>query len=501
MRTKTNMKSSFGLALLLLLLYGCGNHHRAGEHFRQGAAYEQQGRNADAMREYQLAAGGDNDSGYVVKAIDAIGNLYLAAGNRDEALEQFRQSLNLATDTHDTVMMVLSLRDMSRCYRGDATTQGTDTAINCFERADSLIAAARLDSLRILLWPEWIAVTMETGDIATVARMLDQDSVIMSGITDDQGPLWLARGRAQLMVGRREEATASLQQAAASQNIKTHAAATTLLSQMEADDGRYEPAWLSAMECVAMLDSIHRQTVTTNHNHVESLVRQLEVERENSNLRYRLVLTGVGTLLVILGLVTFFRGKTRRLRQMAERYRQAQETMHRNSEAYVAEAENNIAQLTAEIDNARQHNDQLEAELLTLKRQREEQRLTEVRERRTQQESLMATFRQTSLHAAFDSVGQSGNGTVGEDVWKQLESFANQHAGQFVERLMDYYPQMKPNDLRLCLLVKMGFTNLQISNIFHRTQQATTNARKRLFTRMFNKEGQSDDLNRFILSF
>ena len=67
------------------------------------------------------------------------------------------------------------------------------------------------------------------------------------------------------------------------------------------------------------------------------------------------------TLLAILGLVTFFRGKTRRLRQMAERYRQAQETMHRNSEAYVAEAENNIAQLTAEIDNARTPHDWTEA--------------------------------------------------------------------------------------------------------------------------------------------
>ena len=495
------MRPILCFVLLLFILYGCGDQRQTGEHFRQGAAYERQGRHADAMREYQLAAGGDNDSGYVVKAIDAIGNLYLTAGNRDEALAQFERSLNLATDTRDTAMMVLSLRDMSRCYRGDATALGTDTAISCFERADSLITAAHLDSLRIQLWPEWLAVTMETGDIAAVARMLDQETGIMSGIDSDQGPLWLAKGKAQLMVGRREEAAASLQQAAASQNIKTHAAATTLLSQMEADDGKYEPAWLSAMECVAMLDSIHRQTVTANHNHVESLVRQLEVERENANLRIRLVIIAVATLLAILGLVTFFRGKTRRLKEMAERYRQAQETMHRNSEAYVAEAEQNIALLSSEIDNARQHNDQLEAELLTLRRQREEQRLTEVRERRTQQENLMATFRQTPLHAAFDSVGQNGTGTVSEEVWKQLEAFANQHAGQFVERLMEYYPKMRLNDLRLCLLVKMGFSNLQISNIFHRTQQATTNARKRLFTKMFNKEGQSDDLNRFILSF
>ena len=493
------MRQWFCFVVLWLFLWGCSDSRRAGEHFRQGAHYEQQGRHADAMREYRLAAGGDNDSGYVVKAVDAIGHLYLAAGNRDEALAQFRQSLRLATDAHDTAMMVLSLRDMSRCYRGDAPQSAPDSAIGCFEHADRLISAACLDSLRIQLWPEWLAVTMEAGQLDAVARMLDQDVGVPS--SDDQGPLWLAKGRAQLMVGRRSEAVASLQQAAASQNVKTHAAATMLLSQMEADDGQYEPAWLSAMECVAMLDSINRQTVAANRNHVESLARQLEVERENAHLRLRLVLIGVATLLCILGLVAFFRNKTRRLRQVAERYRQAQEAMNRNSEAYMAEAERNIAQLTTEIENARQHNDQLEAQLLTLSRQREEQRLTEVRERRTQQENLMAAFRQTDLHAAFDAVGQTGQGAIDEEQWRLLETFADQHAGQFVERLMQYYPKMKPNDLRLCLLVKMGFTNLQMSNIFHRTQQATTNARKRLFARIFNREGQSDDLNRFILSF
>lgn len=488
--------------LLLLLLFGCSDSRTAGEHFRRGANYEQQGRQADAMREYRLAANGDNDSGYVVKAVNAIGHLYLAAGNREEALAQFGRSYSIAAETGDTAMMVLSLRDKSRCFRGEGFYNVSDSAINCFERAAGLIAAAGIDSLYMQLWPEWLAVTMESGDVDAVARMLDQMGDAVSNYGDgDQGPLWLAVGRAQLMIGKGDEAAASLQQAAASQNIKTHAAATMLLSQMEAEDGRHESAWLSAMECVAMLDSINRQTVTANRNHVESLERQLEVERENANLRLRLVLGSVLALLAILGLVTFFRSKTRRLRLTAERYRQAQEAMHRNSEAFMAEAEQNIARLTEEIEQARLQNDQLEAELLSLSRQREEQRLVEARERRTQQENLMAAFRQTDLHAVFERVGQNGSGNVGEEEWGLLEVFADQHAGRFAERLMDYYPKMKPNDLRLCLLVKMGFSNLQISNIFHRTQQATTNARKRLFSRMFNKEGQSDDLNRFILSF
>jgi len=493
------MKRPFLVFAFALVLASCSQQQGAGFHYRRGARYEQQGRHADAMRAYRMAASGNNDSGYVEKANAAIGHLYLAAGNRAEALAHYRKSYALAADSRDTAMLVLALRDMSRCYRGGAAGM-PDSALACFEEAEHLIRRAHLDTLRPQLWPEWLAVTMEAGDLDAVGRMLDQQPIVPD-LTTDQGPLWLAMGRAQLMAGRRQQAVASLQQAAGSTNVKTHAAATMLLSQVEADDGNHEDAWLSAMECVAMLDSINRQTVAANRNHVEALAQQLEVERENASLRLRLVLTAVAMLLAIAALAAFFRSKTRRLRQTAERYRQAQQAMHRNSEAYMAEAEHNIARLNAEIDNARQHNDQLEAQLLALSRQREEQRLTEARERRTQQEQLMAAFRQTPLHTAFDGVGQTGSGTIGEEQWKQLEDFANQHAEQFVGRLMEYYPPMRTNDLRLCLLVKMGFSNLQISNIFHRTQQATTNARKRLFTRMFNREGQSDDLNRFILSF
>lgn len=489
------------LTMLLLIIIGCGDSHQAGKHFRQGVTYEQQGRQADAMREYQLAVECRDDSGYQVRAMDAIGHLYLEAGKREEALAQFRQSLLLATENRDTAMMVLSLRDMSRCFRGNSQENSSDSAIACFDQASRLISQAHLDSLSIQIWPEWLAATVEAGNLDAVAQLLDQQPRVSPSLSKDQGPLWLARGRTLLVIGQREEAEASLQQAAASPNIKTHAAAAMLLSQMEADDNQYEDAWLNAMECVAMLDSINSQTVAANKNHVELLTHQLEVERDNARLRLRLVLTGVAMLLAILCLTAFFRSKTRRLRLMAERYRQAQEAMHRNSEAYVAEAQRNIDNLTKEIEHAREQNDLLQTQLLSLTRQREERRLNEAREHRTQQESLMAAFRHTELHAAFDAVGQTGQGSISEEQWRQLELFADKNAERFAGRLMEYYPKMRPNDLRLCLLVKMGFTNLQISNIFHRTQQASTNARKRLFTRIFDKEGLADDLNRFILSF
>ena len=153
----------FLMAFLLVSAVACRQQQppSAESYYMQGKAYEQQGRTADALRQYQLAFGnGSDNSEYVRKSINAMGQLYLAAGRRDDALTQFRRSYDYAASSHDTVLMVLSLRDMSRCLR---TPEWLPSAANCFERADQLITSAHLDSLRQQLLPEWIDVLTQLG--------------------------------------------------------------------------------------------------------------------------------------------------------------------------------------------------------------------------------------------------------------------------------------------------------------------------------------------------
>ena len=443
------------LALLIAvasLLIACSERETTEERYRQGVLFEQQGRRADAMREYQLAAGdGFNNEEYALKAVNAIGHLYLSAGNRDEALTQFRRSFDLASSGRDTVMMVLALRDMSRCLR---TEEWLPSAENCFERADQLITTAQLDSLRPQVWPEWLSVLMQTNNHEAVQKRLDA-LIALDGQMPLDASAWLTIGRAYMMLGQMREATQSLQRAAESGNVKTNAAATMLLSQLEGAGGHYEAAWLSAMESVAMMDSVERQSTAMNSDLVDSLSGQIGVERENARLRLRLVLLGVVALLSVGVVVAFFRWRLQRL----------------------------------------------QAQAVTQSRQQEEQRLASVQQNRSRQDDLLAAFRQTAVYAECDRIGQGGSGDLSEESWQQLQALLNEHADGFVNRLVVFYPKLKPAELRLCCLIRLGLSNLQISNIFHRTQQATTNARKRLYARMFDRDGSADELNQFILSF
>lgn len=435
------------LVVAMLVLVGCVDRKSAEDHYYEGCQLEQQGRKGDALKAYRLAQEEGGSSEWAVEATLAMGNLQLLAGNRDDALTAFRYAFDLSQISRDTLRMVYALRDMSRCLR---TSEWIASAANCFIKADGLAQAAHLDEARADLWPEWMDVALQQGDKEQVSQLLEETLG-----ADGLGAMWLARGRALLWLGREAEAEEALLRASESANVKTHAAATMLLSQMESGNGRYESAWLSAMECVAMMDSVNRQTVRENGDLVSSLEDQIGVERENGQLRLRLWGVAVLALLAIGSVIAFFRWRMRHL----------------------------------------------QAQVVTQSRRQEEQRLAAQEQNRSQQDRLLAAFRQSAFYADCERIGQGGSGEIDDDTWAQLQTLLNEHADGFVNRLVVFYPKIKPAELRMCCLIRLGLGNLQISNIFHRTQQATTNARKRLFTRMFEREGTADELNQFVLSF
>lgn len=446
-----------------LVFAGCMGRNSAEDYYRNGCQLEQQGRKADALKAYRLAQEEGGTSEWAVEATLAMGNLQLLAGNRDDALTAFRRAFDLSQSSRDTLHMVYALRDMSRCLR---SPEWIASAANCFVKADELAQAAHLDEARADLWPEWMDVALQQGDKEQVSQLLEEierperstdaaDPLASMKEEDGVGAMWLARGRALLWLGREAEAEAALLRASESANVKTHAAATMLLSQMESGNGRYESAWLSAMECVAMMDSVNRQTVRENGDLVSSLEDQIGVERENGRLRLRLWGMALLALLAVAGVAAFFRWRMRRL----------------------------------------------QAQVVTQSRRQEEQRLAAQEQNRSQQDRLLAAFRQSAVYAECERIGQGGSGELSDDAWVQLQALLNEHADGFVNRFVVFYPKIKPAELRMCCLIRLGLGNLQISNLFHRTQQATTNARKRLFTRMFEREGSADELNQFVMSF
>ena len=227
------------------------------------------------------------------------------------------------------------------------------------------------------------------------------------------------------------------------ENVNSRASAAMYLGELASEADDWELAYGYAQECAALVDSAKLQMQEENANLVSSLSGQLDVERENYRL-YRTMAIIIVVAITLLAFATVYvRGHIARLRHLQEA-----------------------------------------------------ERLAQVNRARSCQEQLVEQFRNTRLYRQI-LVSES----VTPEQWEEIIAYLNENADGFTEKLSAFYPAIKPQELQTCQLLKLEFTNQQIAIILCKTQQAITNLRKRLYQKMFDKEGSADELNQFLRLF
>ena len=311
-------------------------------------------------------------------------------------------------------------------------------ALGCFEKADSLILTSSVDSLKLYVYPEYISLLM-TLDRADDARGL----VSQLARNHQSGPSCLVAGRFYLEMGVTDSAEFFFQRCMETDNVNSRASAAMYLGELASEADDWELAYGYAQECAALVDSAKLQMQEENANLVSSLSGQLDVERENYRL-YRTMAIIIVVAITLLAFATVYvRGHIARLRHLQEA-----------------------------------------------------ERLAQVNRARSCQEQLVEQFRNTRLYRQI-LVSES----VSPEQWEEIIAYLNENADGFTEKLSAFYPAIKPQELQTCQLLKLEFTNQQIAIILCKTKQAITNLRKRLYQKMFDKEGSADELNQFLRLF
>lgn len=313
-----------------------------------------------------------------------------------------------------------------------------EAALKCFEEADSLILSSSADSLKLYVYPEYISLLMRMNR-ADDARQL----VFQLTKNYQSGPSCLVAGRFYLEIGITDSAEYFFQRCMETDNVNSRASAAMYLGELAGEANDWEQAYGYAQECAALVDSAKLQMQEENANLVSSLARQLDVERENYRL-YRMMAVVVFAAIMLLAIViVYVRSRIARLKQQQEKDRQAL-----------------------------------------------------VNRARSSQEQLVEQFRNTRLYRQILM-----DESIYPEQWEEIMAYVNTHADGFAEKLTAFYPAIKPQELQTCMLLKLEFTNQQIAAVLCKTQQAITNLRKRLFQKMFDKEGAADDLNLFLRLF
>ena len=80
---------------------------------------------------------------------------------------------------------------------------------------------------------------------------------------------------------------------------------------------------------------------------------------------------------------------------------------------------------------------------------------------------------------------------------KDVEELINVVYPDFITRLHTLGVN-KPQDMKVCLLLKMGFSPSHIASLLSRRESTLTNARKNLFKKITGKEGKAEEFDKII---
>ena len=93
-------------------------------------------------------------------------------------------------------------------------------------------------------------------------------------------------------------------------------------------------------------------------------------------------------------------------------------------------------------------------------------------------------------------------GKIEEDDWQELVSYTNGLHLQFAKRLKKSYPQLLEADIRLCCLIKLGYTRSEQIELLKITEDNLDKKKQRIRNRLDNnrkwKKGELEDIIRLF---
>ncbi|MGM9759091.1 MAG: hypothetical protein ACI30I_03125, partial [Parabacteroides sp.] len=244
---------------------------------------------------------------------------------------------------------------------------------------------------------------------------------------------------------------------------------------------------------------------------IHALYTHQRIEKENQRLQLRqkqLILYFVcGGCLVLLSAICLYYRHRKKLfqeKEQALRLFTAEKEKYNQSLVCIEENERRIKLVEQELAQLSAERDHLTQKLLQTEKERLELSNRHIRIRRSERRLLEEQLRTSAIYLFFHlhlCVEKETAGLVTEQHWDELRTQVDLAYDNITERLIRLYPQITTFELRLCYLVKIQLPMKRIAVILCRSLSGLSNCRSRLYKKIHNKEGHTDDFDKFIREF
>lgn len=270
--------------------------------------------------------------------------------------------------------------------------------------------------------------------------------------------------------------------------------------------GDYRQAEAYYQQYVQVSDSDRMQTQSEATKRVQQVYnyqlhekKAQQLEKDNKEKRILIICLGIGVLLVLsLSAILFYLYRIQKQRAALQHMNllQYQKESYRQSEAYMAENNRQLAALRQQLQEVSTENlEHIQQQELQA---RQIENLMEQIQLKTRQDEIgQAAVRGSGICQKLRSMADSGK-LMKDDDWQEIESVLALHYANFTKRLNEM--NLSDTERKVCLLIKLDFSPTEQSVLIGRSNSSISMVRTRLYSRFFGMSSKPSEWDDYIRS-
>lgn len=480
-----------------------------------GRVYRDLGDAPQALEYFQRAISHsteDTDYKLISNVYSQIGMIFLYQDIYDKAPEMFREAYRYSVLANDSIGIVYGLRDIGRSF---STLDQADSAIYYYLKADEQAIQIKDLELRSVINSELSGYYTELGRYEEAHKAM---RIAISQKKEERLPLYAITAQYYEHTNQLDSATNYYLKLLPTGNYIFKQAAYWGLYKIARSRGRTDETLMYLDQYLAYTDSVQSMTQEETVRKINALYNYQLSQKENRKLRTQTfqerklkVIFGIGFVFSIVLFIAYREYHKRKeqaqkiQRQKLERIKKEQ---YKLSLAQIEKNQKDIEALELSLREAEAMHDQLLQDYLNAQKKLIEKNSEQIEAKQKVQDQAEVKLKQSDIYKKFLSVQKEGEEEKEEEKkirisnsdWQELNKAIDEAYNQFSQRLQELYP-VTDIELKVCLLLKIGLSPLQIAIITIRSKQAISSIRKRLYKKLFNDDGNTDQLDSFIRNF
>lgn len=436
------------------------------------------------------------------RTYNQMGTLFAHQGLYDESLEANKQSVQQYLLQGKKNRTSYALRDIARMY--DAKEQ-RDSALHYYQEACETALNAKDSNRYYSILSELGGVYYSLSDFKTAKYLLNTS---INTHTKNPANIYAILGAIYHTQGDMDSATYCFKQMLESGELRKQYHAHHHLFQIEMDQNNTQEAMGHYYAANILEDSIKRITATETVAKMNALYNYQCAEQANIQLQLtkekqtRSIWVLSFFILLLLGIGTTIYQHMQKKHQTAlskEKILHIQtEEKYNNSLKKIKENQLEIDKLNDLLNQNENKSNHLKQELAIAKKELLEEQNALILASDKERKLSKQVFMESDIFSLFHKVAYTPGLHLSAKEWSSLYHHFQMAYPDFLTQLKELYPNPSEHELRICILLKMGISVTGIASLLESSKPSITNARTRLYEKIFGKKGKACDLDKFI---